>query len=388
MPDRDDSADASLDGSPSGCGPGPDPWPGCGWHDLRRDDRGSLAPSPAWWSRWLQRPELRPPEEACAAERALHDGLCADPLRAIAPRELAALVDSDARENWQHWLRFRDALQAAGSLQAWYLRLMRGGRIDLPPLFIDLVVQCIVRDLVDGVDDAFEVRAAELLFRPQRVALQDGALLAGDRDTLDLLNETGGYGELGRLLAQAQAPLRRVDLRVLTPERAAGYWASACAATPRFDWLLDLRHEITQDLGHGVQFRLARAQSGLKGLARVLERWVAGLLGVVVHIEPRSRIDDAHWRWHIGLDAQASAMLDELYAGGSLDDARHRRWISLFELRFANPDEMRPDLRSRGPAAGSPGRGTPVYLGLATTADGLLRLKPQNLLLNLPLAAA
>ena len=33
-------------------------------------------------------------------------------------------------------------------------------------------------------------------------------------------------------------------------------------------------------------------------------------------------------------------------------------------------------------------RGKPVYLGLAMTAEGLLRLKPQNLLINLPLSAA
>ena len=33
-------------------------------------------------------------------------------------------------------------------------------------------------------------------------------------------------------------------------------------------------------------------------------------------------------------------------------------------------------------------QGKPVYLGLAMTADGLLRLKPQNLLINLPLSAA
>jgi hypothetical protein len=30
--------------------------------------------------------------------------------------------------------------------------------------------------------------------------------------------------------------------------------------------------------------------------------------------------------------------------------------------------------------------GAPVFLGLAMTPDGTLRMKPQNLLLNLPLA--
>jgi hypothetical protein len=32
--------------------------------------------------------------------------------------------------------------------------------------------------------------------------------------------------------------------------------------------------------------------------------------------------------------------------------------------------------------------GRPVYLGMAMTADGRLRLKPQNLLVNLPITAA
>jgi hypothetical protein len=31
-------------------------------------------------------------------------------------------------------------------------------------------------------------------------------------------------------------------------------------------------------------------------------------------------------------------------------------------------------------------KGAPVFLGLAMTADGVLRMKPQNLLMNLPLS--
>jgi hypothetical protein len=363
----------------------PDPWPACGWRDLQRGPEGWLQPSPAWWQRWLQRPELQPPAEACAAERVLYQRLRLDPLRPVRAHELEAIGDADARENWQHWLHFRDALQAAGTLQAWYLQLMRRGHIDVPPLFVDLVVQAIVRQLLEGVDDAFEWRAAELLFRTQRVTRQDGAVLAGDRDTLDLLNETGGYGELGRLLAQAQAPLRRVEMRVLTPDNTAAHLASACADPPRFDTLLDLRHEMTQDLGHGVQFRLARAHSGLKGLSRVLERWTAHLLGVAVHIEPASRIADERWRWHIGLDTGSSALLNDLYAGEEVAPERLQTLVSLFRLRLDNPAEMRADLRQRE-ASSAAERATPIYLGLAMNAEGVLRLKPQNLLLNLPLA--
>jgi Family of unknown function (DUF6352) len=364
-----------------------DPWPACGWRDLQTTPEGGLQTTAAWWLRWLQRPELTPPEDACAAERGLVHRLHRDPLRPVAAHELEAIADADARENWQHWLRFRDELQAAGTVQAWYLKLMRHGDIQVPPLFLDLVVQVMLRQMLDGVDDAFEWRAAEMLFRTQRVALQDGAVLAGDQETVDMLNETGGFGELGRLLTQAQARLRTVQMRVLSPDNAREHLLAACAEPPRFDSLLDLRHETTRDLGHGVQFKLARAQSGLKGLSRVLERWVAHLLGVKVHIEPVSQVTDARWRWHIGLDVEATALLNDLYAGEAVPEQRLRHLISLFRLRFDNPAEMRADLRQREGGNASE-RSTPIYLGLAMRADGRLRVKPQNLVLNLPLAQA
>ena len=44
-------------------------------------------------------------------------------------------------------------------------------------------------------------------------------------------------------------------------------------------------------------------------------------------------------------------------------------------LEADDKELMRPDIGGR-----------PVYLGLAMTADNLLRLKPQNILTNLPLA--
>ena len=51
--------------------------------------------------------------------------------------------------------------------------------------------------------------------------------------------------------------------------------------------------------------------------------------------------------------------------------------VSLFRLDFVNPQEMRADVA-----------GKPVYLGLMMNADGVVKLKPQNLLINLPLRAA
>jgi hypothetical protein len=102
---------------------------------------------------------------------------------------------------------------------------------------------------------------------------------------------------------------------------------------------------------------------------------VAHLLGVEVHIESLPRIEDAQWRWHVGLDATATALLNDLYQGVDVEPARLQRLISLFRLQFAHPQEMRADVA-----------GKPVYLGLAMNDEQVVRLKPQNLLLNLPLA--
>ena len=89
------------------------------------------------------------------------------------------------------------------------------------------------------------------------------------------------------------------------------------------------------------------------------------------------KIDDPAWRWHVGLDVESTGLLNALYEGQPVAPERLQQLISLFRLDFANPQEMRVDVA-----------GKPVYLGLAMDGEQVLRLKPQNLLLNLPLAAA
>lgn len=351
-------------------------WPACGWQCLAHDADGWLVPTDGWWRLWLARPELALVPESCRAETALHRNLQREPGRAVNPAELQAIRDVDARDNYTHFLALRDGLQAAGTLEAWTLQLFRGGAISTPPLFINLVVQAIVRELLEGCDDALQARAAELLFRPQRITVQDGRLLAGDRDTLDLQNETQGLGDLGRLLAEAKVPLTAATVRVLGADHAARYWHEAAQAGTRSTFLLDLTHDIQLDLGHGLAFHMTAARSGQKALAAVLQRWVRHLLGVDVRIEPVQRIDDPQWRWHVGLDAEASALLNDLYQGVEVGPDRLKRLVSLFRLDFVNPAEMRRDVA-----------GKPVYLGLMADSGQLLRLKQQNLLLNLPLAA-
>ena len=348
-------------------------WPDCGFTGLERNARGWLVPTAAYVQWLLARPELALVPESCAAEIALHESLAAQPLRAVPPAELQALEDADARENYAVFLRFRDVLCAAGTLEAYYLQLMRGGAVNVPAVFIDALVQAMLRNLLNDCNDAVEARAAEMLFRPQRVTQQDGRMLAGDRATLDMFNETAGLGEMGRLLLESGALQPRIELQVLGADTDAQYWQDST----RYRFLLDLTHELTQDLSHGLTFKMTHSRSGLKGLARVLERWVAHLLGVQVRIEPAHQITDSAWRWHVGLDVESTAILNDLYEDRPVDADRTQRLISLFTLTFANPAEMRADVA-----------GKPVYLGLATTADGVVRIKPQNLLLNLPLASS
>ena len=120
-------------------------WPESGWQLLARDAQGWLVPTDDWLRVWLARPELALVDGSCRAETALHRALLRQPGRAVKPSELTALRDADARENYQHFLALRDGLRAAGTLEAWYLQLLRGGAITTPPLFIALVTQAIVR---------------------------------------------------------------------------------------------------------------------------------------------------------------------------------------------------------------------------------------------------
>jgi hypothetical protein len=355
-------------------------WLTCGYAHLTRDGCGHLVPTPAWWLHWLNRPELALVAESCPAETRLHQALRADPLRAVPPADLAALADADARENYRLFIALRDGVVAAGTLEAFYSGLFRQDAITLPPLFIDAVVQTLLRHLLDVDASALDARAAELLFRPQRITLQNGRVLAADRATVDRLSDGGGFGALGRLLQDAQVPLRTAQLQVLNTDNAADYWhdrngLSTHDGIERHRFVLDLTYQVPKSLAHGVSVPLTLAHSGLAALARVLQRWVAHMTGVAVTITPLARIDDTHWCWHLGLDVESSAILNDLYRGQTVDEDRLARLIGLFRLDFADPADMQADVA-----------GAPVWLGLAMTADGLLRLKPQNLLLNLPLA--
>ena len=104
----------------------------------------------------------------------LYSALLAEPRQAVGTADIAAIEDADARENWQFFLGFRDRLMRHRTLEAAYTDLIRSGAAQkVPPLFINQLVHVILRNALDGCEDAEVVRAAELFFRTQRVTLHD-----------------------------------------------------------------------------------------------------------------------------------------------------------------------------------------------------------------------
>jgi hypothetical protein len=334
----------------------PDFWPSCGYRLLTVGTDGRLTITDEFLRSYLVRPELAPIRESCAAELALHEALLADPRKHVAAEELAAIADPDARENYGIWLRFRARLLAGNSLEAAYVELFHGTGVDVPPLFVQQLTQVLLRHILGGDAAPMEARAAEMLFRPQKVAvLDDGAVMAADETTVELFATTGGFGSLGELLAQNKTPARDIELDVLDAENAQRYWER------------DERHDLSVSLNRG--------RPALGALCHVLERWVRHFLGIDVTIKVERAIDDKRWVWHVGLDAEASGLLNDLYNDVDIDEQRMGRLLCLFRLDFANPADMRPAIA-----------GKPVYLAMAMDSARRLRLKPQNLLLNLPLA--
>ena len=329
-------------------------WASSGYPHLERAEAG-LRPTAAWLARFLSGPELAPPDDAGPAETRLHARLTDDPAASVEAGALAAVEDPDARENWTEFLRFRDRVLSAATLEACYVDLYRRPEVDLAPPFVDALVQAIARGMLEGSADPWLLRAGEMLFRRQRIAVEGGKVLCADAATIQVFAETGGFGNVGRLLRSQNTPVPQVKMDVMSDENAALYF---------------LRDEL-----YGFVLDLTPGGQGAAALAAVLERWVAHIAGASVSIEPRARIDDERWRWHVGLDVDASAILNALYRGEPVEPADLERLVLLFALTFREPADALADLGGR-----------PVYLGLGCRPDRSLKMKPQNLLVNLPLA--
>lgn len=333
----------------------PDFWRSSGYHLLEKDPAGRLRVTDDFLRAYYLRPEIHPVAESCDAEHALHESLMAAPRRAVASAELDAVADADARDNYRVLLRFRDRLLAAASVEACYAGLFAGQGVDVPPLFVEQLAHVILRNILEGCEDPLQARAAELFFREQKASLKDGHVLLADLETVEMHASGNQFGSLGRLIVEAQGALGTVNLDVLDRNNAALYWERHS------------RHDTVISVTYG--------RPALDALCRVIEAWVAHFTGTAVSVKPLRRIEEARWAWHIGLDAESTAILNDLWNGIEVEQGRMRRILALFRMEFADPAAMRSDIAGR-----------PVYLALSSNDADVVRLKPQNLVVNLPLA--
>jgi hypothetical protein len=331
-------------------------WRNSGFHLLERGAGGRLSVTDDFLRAYLLRPEIRPVDESGPKERALHDALLDDPRRDVDEPALEGVEDPDARDNYRVLLGFLDRLKRAQSLESCYLEIFSGGGVNVPPLFVDQLAQIIVRSVLDGCEDALEPRAAELFFREQKASTDDGAVMLADLETVEMHASGSGLGSLGRLIVESQAPLATVNLDVLDTENAQIYW------------MRDQRHDLVISMNFG--------RAANKAFCRVMEKWILHFFGVAVRVQALRSIEDRGWAWHIGLDAESTAILNGLWRGEEIESGTFRRVLALFRLDFEDPAAMRADVA-----------GKPVYMALSMDEEGVVRMKPQNLLVNLPLAA-
>jgi len=210
-------------------------------------------------------------------------------------------------------------------------------------------VHVILRNALDRCEDVFMLRAAELFFRPQRLTVHDGSLIAADEETV-----AGTRPQpVSPLVAMLGLPAAG-EVDVLNDDNAESYWQRS----DLFDMALDL----------------TAGRRGLGALGKVIERWVTHLLPVEIEVEALMEATDVNLTWYVGLDAEATAIGDTLWHGEELDQAARERVIGLYRLTIAN-----------GNMVLDTAKGEPIYLLLAMTPDRMLRMKPQNLVTGMPL---
>lgn len=332
-------------------------WRSAGLHLLQADEGGGLAVTPEFVRAYLDRPEMQLVAESCAAEIALNEDLRRDPLMPVGEDRLGQLGDADARDNYRVFIAFRDLLVREGTLEKAYLAIVRSPEPGVPPLFLDQIVHAVVAHLLKECKDPMRARAAEIFFREQKVSLDQGRIMLADEETVEMHAAAARTGETagpGQLVPSADKPARSVDLDILTEDNKFAYWARA----DRFDTVVDFRF----------------AQPANDAFARVVEMWVAHFLRLKVKVEPLQNITDERWRWHIGLDAEASRLLNALYEGHDLGFDELQGIIGLFRMDVMDRDALIAPVRER-----------PIYLALARSRNGKVKSKPQNLIVHMPI---
>ena len=305
---------------------------------------------------YMDRPELKLVPESCAVERSLHQRLTENPRAEVLETEIVAMADEDIQENYRVWLRYRARLLAANSLESFYMSLFKGEGVDVPPLFIAQLAQIFIRHILGDEAHPLEVRMGELFFRTQKISvIEDGIVMGADEEVVARNAQASDTGNIMDLLKGKSMTMRSADLDVLHEDNSEIYW------------------ERNEDFDLAVQLNFGHEP--INYFCRVLEKWIKHFLGISVRITPMQQITDPKWSWHVGLDAVATGILNKLYNKELVEADELQKVICLFRLDFI--DEA-PIAKAQV--------GKPVYMAIAMNDEQQLKLKPQNLLFNLPLA--
>ena len=334
----------------------PQYWTSTPYHHLGVNAHHQLVVTDDFLRTYLHSPELALIAESCAAERALHQRLLDNPRASISEAEIAQMQDEDIQVNYGVWLRYREKLLKAASLESFYMSLFEGGGVDVPPLLISQLTQLFLRHILGEDPAPLELRMSELFFRTQLISIQEGGVvMAADAQTIERNAKSDEFGNIVDLLKKNTLNSKSVDLDVLHEANADSYWGR----TEQYDFAVQLNY----------------SQTAARSFCSVLQKWIKHFLGVDVKIKPLREVSDSQWVWHVGLDASATEILNALYKQESVDESVLARLLCLFRLEFIHSSDALPELAGKN-----------VYLAIAMNDKKELKLKPQNLLFNLPLA--
>ncbi|MBU3624623.1 hypothetical protein ICN48_00010 [Polynucleobacter sp. JS-Safj-400b-B2] len=331
-------------------------WPNSAYSTLTISSDDQLLVTDDFLRTYMERPELKLVPESCPIELSLHQRLTENPRAEVLESDIAGMADEDIQENYRVWLRYRSRLLASSSLESFYMSLFKGEGVDVPPLFIAQLAQIFIRHILGDQAHPLEVRMSELFFRTQKISvIEDGIVMGADEEAIARNAQASDTGNIMDLLKGKSMTMRSADLDVLHEDNAETYWTR----NEDFDLAVQL------NFGH----------EPINYFCRALEKWIKHFLGVSVRITPMQQITDPKWSWHVGLDAAATEILNKLYNKELVEADELQKVICLFRLDFI--DEA---------AIAKTQAGKPVYMAIAMNDQQQLKLKPQNLLFNLPLA--
>ena len=220
-------------------------------------------------------------------------------------KELDKIKDKDVIFNYEVILRFRAFLSHYPTLDAAYFAIARGKAINFPPLFVDQMVQIILRNILHDCSYALQVRASELFFRTQVVTIAEDEIMVADEATVELQVEQKNPN-------RSDPKQLEVEIDILRESTADNYWERS----DKFDTSIDL----------------AYTKPGLDALARVIEKWIFHFLSIEASVKPMQKIEDEKWSWHLGLETDSNSILNDLYHGSDVSEERLKQILCLFQL--------------------------------------------------------